>query len=315
MAHIKPLYKCSQQNLYIAADLGWNNYSDNLASFTSFKGKYKAVYGTNAISEMLAAKALPDNNSRHSIPESQRIILDSLANTCLYNWNMLKSYIEEAYPTDTKKTMIRSAGGDYYKKAKNHNWSEVDIMNESAITFMNKYASELEMGGDNMPATFIAQYVNGKTAFDTGYKDFLKAKQAAGGGTDAKITANNKVYKKLIAMLKDGQLIFNTDESKKDLFTFETLLSFISGTGLSGFKLWVIDSVSELPITDFTVSIQPGSLTGEGGDDGTLEKHLPENVYTFTLNAMGYDIHQDIIRVTTGSISRKKIKLVKSITQ
>jgi hypothetical protein len=142
----------------------------------------------------------------------------------------------------------------------------------------------------------------------------LQAQQATGGGTDAKITANNLVYKKLIAMQKDGRLIFKANESKIDLFTFDTLLSFISGTGTTGFKLWVIDSVSELPIADYKLNIQPGNIEEFGGADGTLEQHLSENVYSFTIEATGYDVYRDIIRVTTGTVSRKKIKLVKPIT-
>jgi hypothetical protein len=314
MAHAHPLYNCSQQNLYIAATMGWENYADNQAAFKDFKGKYTPAYGTNALAEMLAAKALPDSNSRNSIPETLRDTLVPLADTCLYNWNMLKSYIEEVYEGSTEKTMIRAAGGDYYKKARKYDWSEVDMMNQAATTFIANHTTELQKGTENMPATFVAKYASGKTAFDAVYKNFLQAQQATGGGTDAKIIANNNVYKKLIAMQKDGRLIFDANESKKDLFTFDTLLSFISGTGASGFKLWVIDSLSELPITDYKVNIQPGDITEVGGADGTLEKHLSENVYSFTLEATGYDVYRDTIRVTTGTVSRKKIKLVKPIT-
>jgi len=314
MAHVNPLYKCSQQNLYIAATMGWANYSDNQVSFKDFKGKYTPAYGTNALAEILAAKALPDSSSRNSIPETLRDTLVPLADTCLYNWNMLKSYIQEVYEGGTEKTMIRAAGGDYYKKARKYDWSEVDMMNQAATYFIADHTTELQKGTDNMPATFVAKYASGKTAYDAVYQKYLKAQQTTGGGTDAKITANNKVYKKLIDMQKDGRLIFNTNESKKDLFTFDTLLSFISGTGTTGFKLWVNDSVSELPIANYKVSIQPGDITEVGAADGTLEKHLSENVYSFTLEAAGYDVYRDTIRVTTGTVSRKKIKLVKPIT-
>src|SRR5438045_5981680 len=67
---INPNYRCTQQQLYALANLGWQNYLDNLADFTNHKAKYTEEFGTNAIAAVLAAKNLPDIQVRGSVPES-----------------------------------------------------------------------------------------------------------------------------------------------------------------------------------------------------------------------------------------------------
>jgi len=312
MSKVNSLYKAAQQDFYIAADMAWGNFQDNLAEFTKFKGKYKDPYGPDAILELKAAKALPDDAARSSVPETLRVTLVPLGAECINNWKMLRSYVRDAFSEELHATMLRAAGSEFYEKAINYNWSELDMMNEVATKFIDNHLTELKNGTENMPDTFPGRYADGKTAFDGVYKKFLKAQQGTGSGTDAKITANNKVYKKMMAMLKDGRLIFNSDENKKDLFTYETLLSFISGTGNAGLKVWLIDSVTELPIPKFVATLLPGKVSEEGNADGTAVLITSEGIYNLHINAPGYEEYrEDNVRITTGTISRRKIKLVK----
>ncbi len=312
MSRIHSHYNCSQQHFYIATEAAWDNFKDNLAAFSGFKGKYKDPYGPNAILELKAAKAMPDDAERSAVPETIRATLVPLGATCINNWRMLKSYTIDAFSEDVLPTMLRAAGSEYYDKAVSYNWSEIDMMNDVATKFMAKYLTELKKGTENMPDTFPATYASGKTAFDAVYKKFLKAKQGTGAGTDDKIAANNKVYKKMMAMLKDGRLIFNADPNKKDLFTFETLLSFVSGNGNSGIKVWVISDDTGLPIPEFEATLQPGTLAEKGNPDGTATLITSAGQYNLHINAPGYEEYrEDNVRISTGTISRRKIRLVK----
>ena len=69
---VPPLYPCSQQSLYTVAAVVWANYNTNLASFTSFKGKYNAALATTALAALAAAKLLPNKETRNALPESVR---------------------------------------------------------------------------------------------------------------------------------------------------------------------------------------------------------------------------------------------------
>ncbi len=314
MSELHPIYSYTEEELYIVATTGWTSYGDNLPGFTGLKGKYIAALGVSSLSEIEAAKLLPDNDSRSSVPESIRLALIPFADTCLENWMKLKCYIEEAYPGDLANPMVKSAGREAHRKGSNYSWSEIVSMNNSGATFIAEHKTVLEMGTLNMPAAFVTTFSSGKDAFETNYQSYVHAQQITFGGTAAKIAANNNVYRHLIAMLKDGQLIFRLNESKKELFIFSSILSLISRTGISGFKVWLIDSISELPVTPYTAKIQPGDITEIADANGMIEVKTSANLYNMVITAVGYpDYNEGGIRVVTGTMSRKKIKMVKVV--
>src|SRR3954467_15938279 len=101
-------YNCTQQEFYAAANLGWQNYLDNVGDFTAHKAKYTPQLGNDAIAELLAAKNIPDAQARGSVPEALRVQLTQAAGVCLNNWQILKSYIADAFPEELQKVMLEA---------------------------------------------------------------------------------------------------------------------------------------------------------------------------------------------------------------
>ena len=307
---VAPLYHCSQQSLYTVEAVVWTNCNTNIASFTAFKGKYTAALGTAAMAAVAAAKALPTKETRNALPESVRIALLPLGDACLANQRLLKSYIEEAYPT-TAVTMLASAGYKSYNAASHEGWEEMNVMITAAELFLATNATVLEMAGANMPAAFVATYTSSKTAFETVYNSYLLTAQATPGGTSDKIKANNKTYTTMMAMLKDGQLIFEDDSTRKAIFTFDTVLGKVTGNCTTGMRITVADHVSKVNITDFTVTVQPGGEVATANGI-ILELKMSEAIYTVVISAPGYTpITMIDVKLTTGVMHRLDVELVK----
>ena len=307
---VRALYGCSQQSFYTVAALVWANYNTNVLLFKALKGKYTPAFAVAALSALAAAKLLPNQETRNAMPESVRIALLPLANNCLANQRKLKSYIEEAYPT-TASTMLASAGNKSYKAAYHEGWEEMNTMITDADLFIGNNTAALEMAGANMPAAFAATYTTDKTAFETVYKSYLLTAQATSGDTSDKMKANNKVYTTMMAMLKDGQLIFETDETRKAIFTFDTVLGNVTGNGTTGMRITASDSVSKVNITKFTASIQPGAVVAVA-DGIILEVKMSEALYTVVISAPGYnDLTINSVQLKTGIMHRLDVELVK----
>ncbi len=309
---IQPLYGCSQQSLYTVAAVVWTNYNTNLAQFTAFKGKYTTALATTALAALAAAKLLPNQGTRNSLPESVRIALVPLGVTCLANQRKLKSYIEEAFPTSTV-AMLKSAGNSSYHAAYNEGWEEMNTMITDGQLFITNNTADLEMIGNNMPTAFIATYTNDKTAFETVYKSYLLSAQATAGETSDKMKANNGVYTTLRNMLNDGQLIFENDATRKAIFTFDTVLGKVTGNGTTGMRITGSDSVSKVNITNFTASVQPGAEVAVA-DGIILELKMSEALYTVVISAPGYTpLTITNVQLTTGIMHRLDVELVKAI--
>src|SRR5689334_1245610 len=133
---MNPAYKCSQQEFYAAAKLGWQNYRDNLLDFTNHKAKYTAAFGDDALNALLAAKNLPDDQARDSVSETLRVQLTQVADVCLADWQVLKSYILEAFAEEEQKTRLEAAGAKYYRKAANKGWTEMQALLDLATRFI-----------------------------------------------------------------------------------------------------------------------------------------------------------------------------------
>src|SRR6266487_334914 len=180
---LNPSYNCSQQQLYAVANLGWQNYFDNLANFTNHKAKYTQEFGADAIAGVLEAKNLPDALARDSVPQAIRIKLSEAAVACADNWQKLKSYISDAFPLSQQKPMLEAAGSKFYKKASTQGWGQMQSMLTSASQFIDENAEALLQEGTNMPAPFPAKFETDKAAFETRYAAFLSAQQGTIGGT------------------------------------------------------------------------------------------------------------------------------------
>ena len=311
MKKIHSIYGCSQQTLYTIAGIVYTNYLANLGVFTSFKGKYTAAYATSGIAAVAAAKALPSKHSRNAIPESIRLQLLPLGNACLSNQRKLKSYIHEVFPGDAATPMLAAAGFNSYYAATHESWEEMNSMITNADSFITSNSVALQAGVTNMPVAFAGTYSTDKTAFETIYNNYLITSQATAGGTTKKISANNDVFTTLMAMMSDGRLIFEDDETKKALFTFSTILANVTGVGTTGMRITATDSISKVKIINLTAIVQPGDEIAESSTD-ILEIKMPADTYTVLISSPGYkDYTATGVLLSTGVMHRLDVVMIK----
>ena len=110
---IKTSYKCTQQELYAVARLGWNSATAYINNFTAFKPKYVSAFITARLAEVDAAEALPDAEQRTEDSKTLRVSLKSKAEECLGIWQKLKRYIMDAYPAGQQQIKLDAAGQGY----------------------------------------------------------------------------------------------------------------------------------------------------------------------------------------------------------
>lgn len=304
-------YKCTQQQLYAVANLGWQNYLDNLTDFTNYKAKYTAALGNDAIAAVLAAKNLPNEQARGSVPESLRIQVVQAGLICLDNWQKLKGYINEAFP-GMQKPKLQAAGSAYYRQASNEGWEQMQSMLTSASTFIVDNSPALSQGGDNMPAAFPAKFEADKTDFESKYTAYLNASLGSVSSTGNKIAANNAVYDALLKMFADGQIIYRTDAMKKMLFVFDTLIGFVSVPGATGLRIVAKEKLTALPLPGLAVTAQPGNIQGTTDENGVLVLSMPENTYSITGIKAGYQTFTEEVDITTGVVSRREVELAQT---
>ncbi|MCB9204064.1 MAG: carboxypeptidase regulatory-like domain-containing protein [Flavobacteriales bacterium] len=222
-------YPCSQADLYAVCRIGWNSYAENQPAFLAFNTLYDIAYGTNALAEIDAAVNLPGFQERDEAGETFHIQLTEVHAGALFKWKSLRSYIKHAFPPELLKPKIESAGYDHYPQAANLNWAETQLLLVAGQHFLDNNAAELTAGG--MPAAFAADYAAASSAFLTLYDQFTDAEQDSQEATDVKITANNAIYKKLMAMFEDAQMIFEHEPSKRERFVFSQVYSMITKPG------------------------------------------------------------------------------------
>ena len=126
-------YPMSQGDLYLVLPLAWQQYADNQPAFAGYKKiKYTAALGTEALTRLAAAMALPDDQARGAMPESTRVELAQQTQEFLDVWNLLDGYLEEAYkPTDNYKAMREAAGSKRYAAAANDDWGAAQELVET----------------------------------------------------------------------------------------------------------------------------------------------------------------------------------------
>lgn len=250
---LRPVYKCTQLELYSSLDTIWINYDDHQAALLTYKSKYNAAFSTAAKAAITAAKNLPDEEARNAESQNLRFEVVADGDKCTRNWQLLKGYIVEAFPGDNQEAQLDAAGMVYYTNAANHNWEFTVGMNTSAKNFIAANSATLLAAGF-MPAGFELQYKTDSDAFDTKYNAFKRAQQSS-EGTDEKIKANNKIYEDGMKMCADATMFFVADDAVLKKFTFNTVLEIVSPPGSASLKLKFTDIATNLPMEGVTIKI------------------------------------------------------------
>jgi hypothetical protein len=327
------VYTCSQSELYAICLIGWTSFEENLADFSTFKTIYTAVYGTDAKAELDAAVNLPGFQERNEAAETAYIQMAQAHAECIMQWKSLRSYIKSAFPTELQKPKIESAGYDHYSKAANKNWDETIIMLTAGQHFIDNNTAELVAGG--MPPTFAPEYLLITTAFKDLYVQFTDFEQDEQEETDTKIVANNALYKKLLSMFEDAQIIYEHNPSKPERFIFAQIKAMITtkpGSGtipadtiiVSG---KVVDATTLAPIANASVNATANGSTATFGvvtdNDGLYELPIPElppqpadtsgNSITINAEALDFETESQLLNYVGGNRYELDFELQQSV--
>lgn len=269
MSTIKANYRCSQSALYVLCRLAWANFNSNLARFNAFKPFYDTGFYNARFGEINAAEDLPNEQTRDDISETSRITLTQKAEICLDAWRFLERYIITAFPEPFTKPKLEAAGSDFYTQAAAFNWESLQSMMNAGENFITTHNAELS-ANNNMPAAFPGALSTAKSNFDTELSIFLEAEETRHLGADVKVSANNNLQIKVMAMLLDGQTIFQNEPSPLQLFIYDHLLDLITNH-IAGLKGTVTTGVADSPLEDCTLEIVELAKSTPSAEDGRYD--------------------------------------------
>jgi hypothetical protein len=307
---IQRTFNCTILQLYAVCRLGWQSCAQYLADFADFKLKYTSVFINERLAEVEAAAILPDDQTRTSDTETFRLQLQALNAKNLANWQKLKRYMADAYPTDLQKPKLEAAGQNHYEKAGKDNWQSTTGLLIAASSFIAANLAELT-ANLNMPPAFQATFNADKISFEKKLAEFLDSQKAATISTDDKGIANNDIFAKLMSMFEDGQQIFKDNEAVKKQFVFEQVLGMISGPGAAGIRGIVTDAVTNLPVTNAVVAIDSENKTAVTDLEGKyIISPIASGTYKVVITAKGYQPQEIAAQeIKVGTVSTVNIAL------
>jgi hypothetical protein len=229
-------YRSAQGDLYTVVETICGSYDDHSADFIAYSSLYTATTGSDLLTAVASARAMPDEGQRKADHSIKRKELDDQRVVCLTYWQQLTSYIRDGFPANLYDDVEQAAGQGYYEIALNGNWDSVRSLMDSANSFILHMTAELTAGG--MPVTFATDVTTASTTFATLHNDFLQSEEASKVGTDAKIMANNLIYREVMRICEDGKRIYRNNAAVREEFTFDRVLDLIrnlqSGHGVLG---------------------------------------------------------------------------------
>jgi hypothetical protein len=282
-------YSCSQQELYMVANLGWEHCRRHLTDFSDLKPKYKDAFVDAQLQEVDAAMNLPDEHSRTVVKEILYKDLVMAGGACTAIWQRLKRYLDEAYVEPNYSILIKAAGQPYYTAAYANNWESVTGLMNAGAQFLSDRATEL-LANENMPANFPERFNAAKDLFATTRKQYLNASTLTSFRTVDKVGANNDVYANLQTMLNDGQEIFRTNVLLRDIFRFDVLLKTTSGTASSTIKGVLTNGDGKSPVMDVLVTVSGKNRSIRTDALGRYEfANIAADTYTLIFEKTNYE--------------------------
>lgn len=301
-------YNTGEQDLYTGIEMVWTSYAEHLPEFEAWKTTYTAATGTDQITALDAAKALPDEAQRDELHTTLNKELGPLSDDCLISWKQLESYIRDGFPELVYQDKLNAAGHGFYFGASQKNWEDVRGLMNDGEQFIAANTAELTVGG--MPATFAADFTTTKDAFDSKHAEFLQAEETSKILRDEKIIANNALFQAAMDMCEDGKKIFRKEAAKRDQFTWSTVQALIKGSQSSHSVRGVVtDSVTELPLEGGKVAVLDKEGTPIEGKEATTEADgtykiigLKNGLYKLKVEAEGYATVEKPFEVDGGAV-------------
>ncbi len=307
---MEPNYKDSQDELYEGCDLLVISLGEELGQF-GFKPKYDGAFVTAFLTQIAAAKSIPDDVQRSAVHEVMRIEMQNRVKTDMRGaLGDLRLYIRDAYAdVEVRAVRLKEAGFDDYEKAMNLNWEKVKGILKNANDFIGLHLADLT-ANNNMPPAFQTVISNMKASADSDVTAFLNTRENTKQVSSDKVSANNALYKAATDICEDGQHVFRNNEAKKSQFVWDSIMTIVSPPGAAGLRLDVKEEGTNLPIGSVNVVIQredggiPLELVTNADSKGYFES-LEPGVYNGTVKKTGYVDLSVTFEISTGVTSFK----------
>jgi len=216
----QPAYPCGQQDLYTLIETGWRSYEEHLPAFSTYKTFYTQTTADNQLAALKSAREMPDEASREEVHKTLRKKLKQLAVGCTTQWSFLDGYIMDGFDEEHYQDKRMAAGHGYYRGAQQQDWESVKGLMTSGKLFIGSNLVVLTDDG-GMPGGFETGFVTLQEDFEKKHQEFLQAEEQAKALTDAKIEANNALYRALTKMFRDGLRIFRRQAAIREQFMVE----------------------------------------------------------------------------------------------
>jgi len=257
----KAEYGCAKQDLYTVATTVRQSLLDHLAEFTDHNTAFDAGYATLLGTRIATARNLPDDSARKAVHALLHTELQELGVLCIVKWQQLETAIGLSYDAEDVPQRLLEAGKDYYKDAYDEDWEAMKGLLTAALNFVANNAAALTAGG--LPAGYAAALGTLRTDFETKYEAFVQAEEATLSQTDAKISANNAVFRQVMEICATGRKVFRLDAALREQFIFESVLALITG-GVAKHSIQgtVTDKSSGAPLAFAAVAVSRIGLDG-----------------------------------------------------
>ena len=310
---IRPEYKCTQDELYSITETIIDNLAAELPAFAAYKGKYTVGFVSGLKTERDAAMALPSMDARDDGSETLRVEMLPFAQECLKSFQFLKGYIEDAFAKDLWGIKFDAAGFNKYRSAAKDNWEELVGMNTAMNAFIAANSVAL-LANANMPVGFAASMTAASADFGAKYALFKVARQTS-VATNAKIDANNVLFRAVMAVCSDAQeRVFMDDDVKKKLFTWKDVKFLVSPPGSASLKVTVMGDASNMPIGGAVVTIategSPAIVVNTDASGVALFEKIDPADYGVSVVAPSYVTVNSLKEVNTGVQARREFRLV-----
>jgi len=306
---MKPLFKCSFDEFFLACRLVLLSMKENIADFTEHKTFYTIAFVDDMLLELDALELLPDEEQREG--QRERLLVDMKRKTkrsVRRLENRLRSYIEEAFERDEQKSALEEAGFKHYEKAMQCNWEEVKGMLNKGNTFVGTHSAVLTTPG-GMPALFVTDYSALKIEMIDKITLFLGLRQGTKEMTEARTVACNEFFLKIRKIMDDGQVIFAEQPAKKDRFVWDSVLKIVTPPGAAGLRGSIKDGLTLEPIGGALVEFRDGVNPVIEVSTNALGRYDSGNLavgnYTVKITKAGYAVIETVVEIKLGTVSYK----------
>ena len=297
---VQKLFSTSQVALYAVILMGIDNVRKYLPQFAEFKAFYTKEYLNNLEILVETAEKMLNEEQRNAITSASRTGAEESAVKALKTWRTLRQYINTAYKGKTLKTRLNEAGISSYADAAQMNWSAVKSILKMGGDFLAANKTTL-MAKDNMPADFIKIYNDAATACQSLIKDFRDSSLGKGSQTIDKNQADNELYTTTMAILKDGQHLFENEKSVLRLFVFNTLLKIVKSKMPARFSGYATDS-NKRPVEGAVINVNNGQYTAVTDKKGRFEiNRMEAAAYPVEVLRTGFHLIEEEITFKPGT--------------